>query len=128
MNKLTTFESLAALIGTDRALNLCEQYGGITIYLPKTTPQSGSLAEHWRDFFGPEAMDKLRANFGGERCYIPKAPPALQERRNDEIFRRATEGESLDVLAADFNITPRYAYVIYARKFSENLSHHGEGL
>lgn len=109
---VTTFHALAEIIGKEAALNLCEHYGGETLYIRKTT-ESDSTKAHWQTFYGETAQEKLHAHFGGQRCYIPKAPPELLASRNAGIVERLKNGESRDDIAREFHLTPRAVSGIY---------------
>lgn len=117
----TTFESLAELIGKAEALNLCEQYGGQTLYIRKTEPMPDGLANHWSEYFGPDAHTRLVERLGGQRVYIPIAPPELLLERNTAIFVRRRVGESAADIARDFQLTPRNVHNIYCRVDRDRL-------
>lgn len=122
----TTFEGIASLIGQKAALNLCEQHGGETIYIRKNI-ESESTRQHFLTFFGEEGSAKLIEAFGGQRCYVPKAPPALLESRGKKIVSRRQAGESCADLARDYLLTPRYVALIYQRattmRATEGVNH-----
>jgi len=120
--EVTTFEALSEVIGKEGAINLCEQYGGITLYIRKTAESGPKLKEHWQTFYGKEAQDKLNQHFGGKRCYIPMAPPALLAVRNNEIVMRMDNGESRADLAKEFHLTPRAIALIYQNTIAQEAS------
>lgn len=111
----STFESLAELIGKAGALNLCEQYGGQTLYIRKSEALTDGLARHWSEYFGPDAYERLVERLGGQRVYIPMAPPELLLERDTAIFVRRRAGESAVDIARDFQLTPRSVHNIYCR-------------
>lgn len=108
----TLYEQLAEIIGKDGALNLCEQYGGQTIYIGKNLHQSTELKEHWETYFGGIAVEKLTERFGGRRVYIPCAPDFLLEQRNHVIWERLRQGDSPSEIARDYRLTERRVRVI----------------
>lgn len=116
----TTFEALAEVIGKDAALNLCDHYGGETLYIRKTA-ESDTTKNHWQTFYGKDAQERLHRHFGGQRCYIPKAPPELLEARNGEIVARLKNGERRDAVAKAFRLTLRSV----AQIFQNHLTHKG---
>lgn len=111
----TTFESLAELIGKAGALNLCEQYGGQTLYIRKTVALGDGVLRHWAEHFGVDAWERIQARLGGQRVYIPFAPSDLLLERNTAIFVRRRAGESAEDIARDFKLTPRSVHDIYCR-------------
>lgn len=113
--KQSIFESLAELIGKAGALNLCEQYGGQTLYIRKSDPLPDGLARHWSEYFGLEAYERLVERLGGQRVYIPMAPPELLLERDTAILARRRAGESAVDIARDFQLTPRSVNNIYTR-------------
>jgi DNA-binding NarL/FixJ family response regulator len=115
----TEFQHFADLIGEAGALNLCEQYGGVTLYIRKDHVLPNDLAKHWTDFFGEEALEILSKNFGGKRIYIPCSPPGSIEKRNNVIVERLRSGESVADIARFFQLTQRSVHTIYGRY--ENL-------
>lgn len=109
----TTFYALSEVIGKEGAINLCEQYGGMTLYIRKTADSGQELKQHWQTFYGEDAADKLNQHFGGKRCYIPVAPPEILAARNNEIVKRMDSGETIFDLAKAYRLTPRSISGIY---------------
>lgn len=111
------FESLAELIGKSGALNLCEQYGGQTLYIRKSSALPDALARHWSEYFGPDSYARLVERLGGQRVYIPMAPPELLIERDTDIFERRRAGGSAVEIARHFQLTPRSVNNIYCRVY-----------
>ena len=111
----STFESLAELIGRAGALNLCEQYGGTTLYVKKTQNDNEGLRKHWAEYFGPDALNTIAEKLGGKRVYIPAAPPEFLAERSVAIFTRMNDGHEVAAIARDFQLTDRSVRLIYAR-------------
>lgn len=119
----TTFESMAEQIGRAGALNLCEQYGGQTLYIRKSGQLPEGLDRHWSEYFGPDAYERLAERLGGQRVYIPMAPPELVFERNTAIFVRVRAGESAEDIARDFQLTPRSVHKIYCHVDRDRTDH-----
>ena len=116
----TTFEALADVIGKAAAINLCQHYGGETLYIRKTMNYGADFKRHWETFYGKGVLSKISQLFGGERCYIPKAPPMILAARNRAIVERMDNGESRSALAKEFLLTPRAVAVIYLKTIEED--------
>lgn len=112
----TNFESLAELIGKEGALNLCEQYGGLTLYISKSLAQHEGINKHWAEYFGQDALSLISERFGGQRIYIPSAPPELLELRNSTIVASFCSGKTAEEIAADFQLTPRAVRIIFGNR------------
>ena len=110
----TTYENLAEIIGKEAAINLCEHYGGSTLYFRKTI-ELDTTKKHWKSFFGEDAHAKLFNHFGGKRCYIPVAPPDVLSARNNEIVKRLKNGGNREAIAKEFCLTPRSVSGIYQK-------------
>ena len=123
----TTFESLAELIGKAGTLNLCEQHGGETLYVRKSEASKEELAGHWSECLGPDVYERLCERLGGQRVYIPVAPPELIAERNTAIADRYQRGESAKDIARDFQLTPRSVHSIYCRLDRERLEQDQKG-
>lgn len=115
----TLYEQLAEIIGKDGALNLCEQYGGRTVYIGKNLLQSTELKSHWETFFCGAAMESMVDRFGGQRVYIPIAPPDLLELRNQAICERVSQGHSPADIAHDYRLTERRIRGIFSHHASQ---------
>lgn len=111
----STFESLADLIGKAGALNLCEQYGGQTLYIRSKFSTSEALNNHWSEFFGKDAWARLNERLGGKRVYIPAAPEELIAERNTAIVARMDRGEPAAEIGLDFKLTERCIRSIYGK-------------
>lgn len=116
----TTFESLVDLIGSAGALNLCEQYGGQTLYIRKDGELPEGTAKHWADHFGPEAYGRIVEHLGGQRVYIPVAPKQALDNRNEIIYHLRKAGVSTAKIAEDCRLTPRTIHGIVSRFAQSN--------
>lgn len=116
----TNFESLAELIGKKGALNLCEQYGGLTLYIRKSLALHDGINKHWSEYFGQEALALISERFGGQRIYIPNAPPELLQLRNATIVACLCNGKTAEEIAADFQLTPRAVRIIFGNRMNTN--------
>lgn len=114
----TTFEELSSLLGEVGALNLCDMFGGETIYIRKNF-DSESTRRHFETFFGAESVRLLADKFGGKRCYIPKVNPVLLERRNREIVSLRANGATCAQLADAYLLTPRRIAMICQQAYSK---------
>jgi len=54
---------------------------------------------------GKDAAIKLHKEFGGRTIYIPKLNSLIRDNRNEEIYRRFIEGEPMQDIARDNDIT-----------------------
>lgn len=108
----STFQSLAELIGKAGALNLCEKYGGETLYIRKSISLGDGVRHPWFQIFGPDASEQVLKKLLGKRVYIPVAPPGMLEERNAAIRQCLNRGMSTADVAAEFKLTPRYVAMI----------------
>ncbi len=125
----TLFESLAELIGKEGALNLCEQYGGQTLYVRKSIALHDGMNKHWAEYFGQEAFERINERFGGKRIYIPNAPADLLALRNATIVASLRNGKTPEEIAPDYLLTPRAVRLIFDRTVNAgaaNVSTEGE--
>ena len=116
----TTFESLVSLIGMAGALNLCEQYGGQTLYIRKDGELLEGTAKHWADHFGPEAYGRIVEHLGGQRVYIPVAPRQALDNRNKMICHLRKTGVPTANIAEYYRLTPRTIHGIVSRFAQSN--------
>lgn len=115
LGEKTAFDDLVALIGSAGALNLCEQYGGQTLYIRKDGVLPDGLADHWSTHFGPEAYGKIVERMGGQRVYIPVAPKEALDNRNEIIYHLRRAGVPTAKIASDVRLTPRAVHGIVSR-------------
>lgn len=98
------FIFIAKLIGISKALNLIENYGGTSIFVPNQR----ALAIH-NDIaivIGLSSFKKLSAQFGGSHIEIPLGTPIITAMRH-RMIRELAKKESKPKIARKFGLTMR---------------------
>ena len=97
--------ALVDLIGEEAAIRLCQEYGGLRIYITKR-PESSKLVPT----IGGVAAESLCAAFGGEEIMLPSLirRPHIKEK----IIVMLEAGASLSMVARECNCTQRYVHYV----------------
>ncbi|MFA5688597.1 MAG: Mor transcription activator family protein [Kiritimatiellales bacterium] len=96
-------QEVARVIGFESALDLVDKLGGLDIVIPKEPDEKHNLTKA----VGLETAQKLAAVFGGERITVPREHHYFTVIRQAEVRRRYNSGESMKVLAREYNCSER---------------------
>ncbi len=105
-----SLNELRAIIGAKAAIALAGAQGGNTVYIPAAPKKTHYLAE----LIGMEKTRELAQVYGGDRLSIPKLDAVLRQIRLGLIQQRRSQGASVPMLAAEFNLTRRRVHQILA--------------
>ena len=100
-----SMEPVVAAIGVSAALSLVHVFAGRHIYIP-AYPLTGDR-DDLEGLIGYPLLRKLAAAMGGQSYSVPQCERMLRARRDAEIIRRSSAGESAAKLASDYALSDR---------------------
>jgi len=106
----SSMQFVSDLIGLEPTLRLLEVYGGRNVYIPKKVRENHPIAQ----VAGPEALEKLAAEFGGLALQFPMAAWAQAKARNRVIRAKRTAASGSE-LARDFKLSERQIWKILGK-------------
>ena len=98
-------------LGLSTVMQIVKEHGGTRLFIPKNMNAQHRLA----NLLGIEQARLLSSHFGGESLNIPRMAGAKRANRNQEIIRRYDAGDSVRVLAREFELTDRQIYNILGK-------------
>lgn len=120
MPAVADLDALIDLVGTDAALALVCEYGGLPLDVPATT--RGRRYRELATLIGDAAALALLAKFGGDALYIPKLDAQKRARRNAGIVADYDRGIPVHALARRHNLTERQIYNILGQPAEDVLT------
>jgi Mor family transcriptional regulator len=108
---------------------LCRYYGGQMVYIP-AKKETGKTAENLRsvladavgDYYAEKIVSKIMRLYGNMQLYIPMERTAFRKIIALEIYERSgNDGNSMNDLARDYNISFTLAYSLWKEGQHEKL-------
>lgn len=115
----STTDLMVEILGTDKAMLLFREYGGIHVYIPKHF-EASEQAQNFKNLLGDESAQALMKIYGGEKIYMPKAVHLSVCERNKKIQQAFDEAlkkfkyrsQAIQSVAKQFDITERWVYTV----------------
>lgn len=113
--------AVAQLIGLPAALDLVENFGGLTLRIPHGNNEQGRAILHLiATSVGEVAAQRIATAFGATQLYIPNCKPALLKVRNRQLVADRnslaadglSERDIVQCLARRYRISDRYVWEI----------------
>jgi len=97
------YYSLVAVIGVEKADELCSRLGGAIVYIPKKHDYNNMIYLA----LGGVAAEKIIGAFGGSHLMIPSMSTIKRENRNNEIVNDIKGGMKRHDIAIKYQLTTR---------------------
>jgi Mor family transcriptional regulator len=97
---------MAELVGSELALKLADQFGGISYYVP-SEPRP---AHPWAALLGPEAWAKVCASYGGGQLRVPRG--TFRDLKKVTILELAEQGLSHREIARRVRASDVYVHKV----------------
>jgi len=112
---MTATWNIIAAIGRENLTRLQQEIGPRDLYVPISPDPEHRVAK----VLGMAAMRVLCEEFGGTKIWIGNGYATAA--RNEEIFRAAKNGDSVETIALRWEITQRYVRVIVSDNMRAEL-------